>query len=203
MRTTIICLALVASVCALQSSCSGSKQVYQGQAQGYNRQSQVTAPVVRQKREVEECIKLAEKETDKYRAVGTSISYQEEYAMQNAEANAVTAMVQRMETAVEGARLLYNKTSGSNKKQMSEGSIESIVRQDLKGKCMNYRVIKSNLYDLSDGTVQCYVCIELRDTKDGMLSAVEDALKKNEVISVDEDRKKFMELIKGNLEQDK
>lgn len=123
--------------------------------------------------------------------------------MQNAEANAVTAMVQRMETAVEGARLLYNKTSGSNKKQMSEGSVESIVRQDLKGKCMNYRVIKSNLYDLSDGTVQCYVCIELRDTKDGMLSAVEDALKKNEVISVDEDRKKFMELIKGNLEQDK
>lgn len=155
----------------------------------------------KRKREVDECILLANTEdANKYRAYGTATSYQESYALQNAEANAVTAMVQRMQTAVEGARQFYNKDANINAKKMTEGDAQGIITQYIAGLCKNYRVIKTNLYDLSDGSVQCYVCIEMRSTKEELLDTVENALSKDELISIDYDKERFMNSIKQGLE---
>ncbi len=109
-------------------------------------------------------------------------------------------MVQRMQTAVEGARQFYNKDANINAKKMTEGDAQGIITQYIAGLCKNYRVIKTNLYDLSDGSVQCYVCIEMRSTKEELLDNVENALSKEELISVDYDKERFMNNIKQGLE---
>lgn len=177
------------------------QQPQQQQYQQQQPQSTVVQHPKRQKREVDECILLANAEdAGKYRAYGTATSFEESYALQNAEANAVTAMVQRMETAVEGARQFYNKDANANAKRMTEGDAQGIVTQYIAGLCKNYRVIKTNLYDLSDGAVQCYVCIEMRNTKEELLDTVENALSKEEVISIDYDKERFMNSIKQGLE---
>lgn len=196
---TLFQVSIFVCVCALVS-CGGSKKVvaYDYPGAGYNNKS-VQVPTKR-KREVDECIKLAEAETDRYRAWGTAISYQEENAVQNAEANAVTKIVQRMETAVEGARQIYNKDANANTKKMTEGDIQAIITQYIVGKCKNYRVIKTSPYDLSDGTIQYYVCIELRDTKNDIINTVDNALTRDDIISIEYDKQRFIKSIEQGLE---
>ena len=200
-----------AGLLSLATSCGSSKDqtayIYpQPQPQQQEQQIQQPQNVIvqqptKQKREVDECITLANTEDEnKYRAYGTATSFQESYALQNAEANAVTAMVQRMETAVEGARQFYNKDANANAKKMTEGDAQGIITQYFVGLCKNYRVIKTNLYDLSDGSIQCYVCIEMRNTKDEFLNTVGNALTKDEVIAIDYDKERFMDSIKKGLE---
>lgn len=199
------------SICLFSlTSCGSSKKgmaytyPQQSYPQQYQQQGQNEMPQQqwRRKRETPECILMANTEDgDKYRSYGTATSYEESHALQNAEANAVTAMVQRMETAVEGARQFYNKDSNANAKKMTEGDAQGIVTQYIAGKCSNYRVIKTEMFDLSDGSIQCYVCIEMRNTKDEFLNTVQDALTRNEVIAIDYDKKRFMESVKQGLEE--
>lgn len=184
--------------CGSSRKTSTSAYVYPSQEIHSNNVSQ--QPKMR-KREVDECITMANSEpSDRFRAYGTSSSYQEEYALQNAEANAVTAMVQRMQTAIEGARQFFNKNANVNTKKMTEGDAKSVITQYIVGKCKNYRVIKTNLYDLSDGSIRCYVCIEMRDSKDEVTNTVSDALSRDNLIELEYDKKQFIESMKQGLE---
>ena len=200
-------------IMVLITACGSSKQAsaynypqpdYHGQPQTQTSQRTATSTPqqpTRQEREVDKCITLANTEdNDKYRAYGTATSFQEEYALQNAEANAVTDMIQRMKTAVEGARQFYNKNANVNEKKITEGDAQSFINQYVVGECKDYKVIKTSMYDLSDGSIQCYVCIELRKTKEKVLENMDNSLSRDKLLEIAFDKQQFMKSIQQGLE---
>lgn len=195
------------------ASCGSSKQVapYYYPQQQPRQQPQSTPQVENiatpaqpkmRKREVDECINLANEESERMRAYGTANSYIEEVALQNAEANAVTNMVRRMETMVEGGVDIYNKSANlNNAKKLARVEIGTTTKQYFANLCGSYRVLKTNLYDLSDNSITCYVCIELRAEKEKIVEDVLNTLSKDELLEMEYDKKLLEESMKEGIEK--
>lgn len=152
----------------------------------------------RQKREVDECITLAQ-DTTRLRAYGTSTSYDEAAALEFAEAEAVRQLASMMETAAEGARQIYRGTASKNASQSSENRMESLTNQFFAQELKNYRIIKTNMYDLSNGSIQVYVCIELSNGIDRTAESLANTLSEDEILGIDFNRQKFIEAMKEGL----
>lgn len=154
----------------------------------------------RQKREVDECITLANAQSDIFRAYGEGVSYREGIAMENAEMDAVTRMVQQIQTAVEGARERYRGSASKNMSTADESRVQSLIRQFIAGS-VGYKIIKTNLYDLADGTIQCYVCIEQKIKTEDMAKKLTDTLSDDGVLGIEFNRDRFAASIKEDLEK--
>lgn len=154
----------------------------------------------RQKREINECILMANENSSSFRAYGEGTSYREGIAMENAEMDAVIRMVQQIQTAVEGARERYRGSAAKNLSTADEERIQSYIKQFIVG-TTGYRIIKTNLYDLSDGTVQCYVCIEQKVNTDDMTKKLSNELSDDGVLGIEFNRDRFAASIKEDLEK--
>lgn len=154
----------------------------------------------RQKREIDECILMANENSSSFRAYGEGTSYREGIAMENAEMDAVIRMVQQIQTAVEGARERYRGSAAKNLSTANEERIQSYIKQFIVG-TTGYRIIKTNLYDLSDGTVQCYVCIEQKVNTDDMTKKLSNELSDDGVLGIEFNRDRFAASIKEDLEK--
>lgn len=55
------------------------------------------------------------------------------------------------------------------------------------------------MYDLSDGTIQVYVCIELRDGIEKTSQELADTLSNDEILGVDFNRQKFIDAMSQGL----
>lgn len=154
----------------------------------------------RQKREIDECILMANENSSGFRAYGEGTSYREGIAMENAEMDAVIRMVQQIQTAVEGARERYRGSAAKNLSTADEERIQSYIKQFIVG-TTGYRIIKTNLYDLSDGTVQCYVCIEQKVNTDDMTKKLSNELSDDGVLGIEFNRDRFAASIKEDLEK--
>lgn len=154
----------------------------------------------RQKREIDECILMANENSSSFRAYGEGTSYREGIAMENAEMDAVIRMVQQIQTAVEGARERYRGSAAKNLSTADEERIQSYIKQFIVG-TTGYRIIKTNLYDLSDGTVQCYVCIEQKVNTDDMTKKLSNELSDDGVLGIEFNRDRFAASIKEDLEK--
>lgn len=154
----------------------------------------------RQKREIDECILMANESSSSFRAYGEGTSYREGIAMENAEMDAVIRMVQQIQTAVEGARERYRGSAAKNLSTADEERIQSYIKQFIVG-TTGYRIIKTNLYDLSDGTVQCYVCIEQKVNTDDMTKKLSNELSDDGVLGIEFNRDRFAASIKEDLEK--
>lgn len=154
----------------------------------------------RQKREIDECILMANENSSSFGAYGEGTSYREGIAMENAEMDAVIRMVQQIQTAVEGARERYRGSAAKNLSTADEERIQSYIKQFIVG-TTGYRIIKTNLYDLSDGTVQCYVCIEQKVNTDDMTKKLSNELSDDGVLGIEFNRDRFAASIKEDLEK--
>lgn len=154
----------------------------------------------RQKREFDECITLATENSGSFRAYGEGKSFREGIAIENAEMDAVIRMVQQIQTAVEGARDRYRGSASKNLSTADEERIQSYIKQFVVG-TTGYRIIKTNLYDLSDGTVQCYVCIEQKINTDDMAKKLSNELSDDGVLGIEFNRDRFAASIKEDLEK--
>ena len=152
----------------------------------------------RKERIVDECIRLAQ-DTTQIRAYGTATSYDEAAAVEFAEAEAVRQLSTMMETAAEGARQIYRGTASKNASQSSESRMESVTTQFFAQRVKNYRIVKTTMYDLSDGTIQVYVCIELRDGIEKTSQELADTLSNDEILGVDFNRQKFIDAMSQGL----
>lgn len=154
----------------------------------------------RQKREADECIVLANEKSGSFRAYGEGTSFREGIAMENAEMDAVIRMVQQIQTAVEGVRERYRGSAAKNLSAADEERIQSDIKQFIVGKT-GYRIIKTSLYDLSDGTIQCYVCIENNISTDEMAKNLANQLSDDGVLGIEFNRDRFAASIKEDLEK--
>lgn len=192
-------LALYQQQLELQKMQLEQQQLQQQQLQ--QQQSQQPQRPTRTKRTAEPCIELANEDSEYLRAYGTSTSYIEKTALNEAERDARNNLAEMIKTAVEGAAQDYERNSAQNDKKEAAAIGEAIMTQYVAEEVTNTRVLRTDIYDLSDGSVQVYVCIEMREKEEVVLDDMKNSLGRDGVIENQYDRDRFAEKMQAGLEE--
>ena len=104
-------------------------------------------------RTTEPCIELAQADSENIRAFGTATSYVEKAALNEAERDARNRLAAMMKVAVEGAAQDYEQNANQNLKKTAGTIGESVMTQFVAEEIKNTRILKTSIYDLSDGSI--------------------------------------------------
>lgn len=189
------------AVTALCASCGTTKKTtvsdYPQQWQQQQQQNVQQRPT-RTMRTVDPCIELAI--ADPRRAYGTATSYVEKVALNEAARDARNQLAQMMKVAVEGAAQDYEQGVNKNLKGSAETIGEAVMTQFVAEEVKNTSIIKTSIYDLSDGSVQVYVCVEICSEGIGeMEKRLNNVLERDEIIGIQYDRDRFIDKMKEGL----
>lgn len=199
MKKVFLSLAVTAM---LFTSCGTQKQTTTSNS-SYNQMLQNnTATPTRKARPTEPCEELAWDRD--FAAVGTATSFNEKVARNEAIRDARYELGRMMQVAVEGAARDYLRNVTKNKKSTSESISEEINSQFFSECVKNSKVIKTTVYDLSDGQIQVYACVEVVAGFDVLEKAAEIAknvLDKDEELEVEFNKNKFKEEMKEGLKE--
>ena len=106
-----------------------------------------------------------------------------------------------MKVAVEGAAQDYEQNANQNLKK-SAGTIgESVMTQFVAEEIKNTRILKTSIYDLTDGSIQVYVCLEVQSDKDNFAQNLENVLDREGIIELQYDRERFVKKMAEGLEE--
>lgn len=189
-KTSILALG---AIVALLSACGSSKNASSDYYNNPSRKARVAPELKEEKREVREVDKLAAKETDKMRAVGIGNDVDEKYARREAIRDGQATLAGYLETAIVALTTEYHKKAGTNAKKFSEANIEEMVEMAVAQKVTSRMIGVPEVYDVSDGTVSVYVCVELSTPTEKVLEEVYDGLSRDGVIGTDYDKQKFIQ----------
>lgn len=200
-RLKTVFLFLPLAVLTAFTACGHSKKAAQI-ASAYS-QEQTSAPERpgRTLRAAEPCIELALAESEHLRAYGTATSYVEKVALNEAERDARNRLAVMMKTAVEGAAQDYEQNANQNLRSSAQTISEAVMTQFVAEEIANTRILKHSVYDLSDGAIQVYVCIEMQAGKAELEKKLDHILDRNAVIGIQYDRERFIEKTSGGLEE--
>lgn len=190
MKKLFLFSSLLAAGLFLFVSCGTSKQVSQQQT----RQGRVL-------RTAEPCIEMANAESEFLRSYGTATSYVEKTALNEAERDARNRMANMLKVAIEGAAQDYEMNAAENVKKSASVIGEAVMTQFVSEEVKNTRILKTDIYDLADGSIQVYVCLEMQVNEDDMAEKIDNVLSKDEIIGIKYDREKFIEKMKAGLEE--
>lgn len=161
-----------------------------------------TTKSTRKARRTEPCEELAWKRD--FAAAGTATSYNERVARNEAIRNARYELGHMMQVSVEGVAEDYLRNVTKNKNSISETISEEINRQFFDECVKNSKVIKTSKYDLSDGQIQVYACVEVVagfDVLEKAAEVTENVLTTYEVLEVEFDKTQFKENIKDAFKE--
>lgn len=198
MKTRMYVMAVSAIV--LCCSCGAKKMVRDYQYQQWAQQQSNPQRPTRTARTAEPCIELANSATEELRAYGTATSYNEKVALNEAERDARNRMTAMIKMAVEGAAQDYARNASADMKSTSETLGDVVMTQFFDAELQNTPVIKTSIYDLSDGSIQVYVCIEMRTKMGDLTKKLDNTLNRDGVMSIEYDRERFIEKMKDGLE---
>lgn len=205
MKKNIVSVALLGMTFAL-ASCGSSKQTaasdyeYQLWKQQQEQQSAQQRPA-RKLRTAEPCIELALAESENMRAYGTATSYVEKTALNEAERDARNRLAAMIKAAVEGAAQDYEQNANQNLKKTAGTLSESVMTQYVAEEIKNTRIIKNSIYDLTDGSIQVYVCLEMKTDTEELKKNLDNALDRDGVIELQYDRERFLDKMSEGLEE--
>ena len=190
--TWALAVVTMLSFAACSSSKKAAKEYYK------NPQNNETRHVTEQKVETREVDRLAAAETDRMRAVGIGNDYDEKQARREAMIDARNTLAGYMETAVLNLTQEYSQKSILNKKKMTESTLKGLVETSVSQKLSTKLIGVPEIYRLSDGTIQVYVCLEMTKPTKNVLGDVYDNLSREDALGADYDREKF---IQDNLDR--
>ena len=151
-------------------------------------------------RTTEPCIELAQADSENIRAFGTATSYVEKTALNEAERDARNRLAAMMKVAVEGAAQDYEQNANQNLKKTAGSIGESVMTQFVAEEIKNTRILKTSIYDLSDGSIQVYVCLEIQSVKNNFSQNLENVLDREGLIELQYDRDRFVQKMAEGLE---
>ncbi len=151
-------------------------------------------------RVVDPCEELALNEGTHLRAVGTSKSSIEKVARSEALRDARTQLAQRMRVAVESVATDYAKSSNENSKEIAQTLSQSVTTQYFAQYVESSRPIKWSIYDLSDGRIEVYVCVEMLQSEDASLQNLINELNNDDLINSKPERDKIINELKKSLD---
>lgn len=198
MKTLFISAAIAAAT--LFASC-GAQQKTAASNYPQPQQQQSQPRPARTMRTIDPCIELANEDSENLRAYGTATSYIEKTALNEAARDARNQLAQMMKVAVEGAAQDYALNAAQNRKSSAETLGESVMTQFVAEEVSNTRIIKTSIYDLADGSVQVYVCIEMRTNMADMGKRLDNVLDRDGIIGIQYDRERFIEKMFDGLEE--
>ncbi len=149
-RTTLYALFVVM---LLTTSCGTSKQALASQG--------AATPPERSLRELDPCELLALEESDYFRAAGTATARDLSEAKSAASVDARNQLAQMIRVVVNGESQDYSKNVNNNSKSSTISIGEDILSQYVYQSLEGTKPIKWSIYDLSNGMVMVYVCIEM------------------------------------------
>ncbi len=203
---------LFAAVAAIFCSCGASKQVaptYNAQLQAQPQQSAPVAqaqpqPTVKARtmRQAEPCEELAAER--EFAAAGTATSYTEKVARNEAIRDARYELGRMMKATVEGAAEDYLRNVTHNGKSTSESISEEINNQFFSECVKNSKVIKTTVYDLPDGQIQVYACVEVVakfDVLDKIAETAQNVLSRDAELTAEFDKERFKDNIKDKMKE--
>ena len=192
----------------LLTACNSSKnaastdyQYQQWQQQQQQQQSEPSQRPGRTLRTAEPCIEMAQADSENLRAYGTATSYVEKTALNEAERDARNRLAAMIAVAVEGAAQDYEMNANKNIKKSSGTIGESVMNQFVAEEIKNTRIIKTDIYDLSDGSIQVYVCMEMRNSKEDFEKNLSNTLERDGIIELQYDRDRFVKKMAEGLEE--
>lgn len=193
--------AIVITSCGAQKKASNyNQELYKSQQQWSEAaKASATQTPARKMREMEPCEELAYSKD--FAAVGTATSYVEKVARDEAVRNARYELGRMLESAVEGAAEDYSKDTTKNKKNLAETGAEAIEMQFFSQALKNTRVIKTTVYDLADGQIQVYACVEMNMSQENFYEQVDNVLSQDDVWGVDYDKNAFRERMSARLQE--
>lgn len=187
----ITCAILIAASCGTSSKSSSTQQ---------NAQTSVQQTPGRTLRTEEPCITLANESP--FRAYGTAKSYIEQVAINEAARQARAELARMVKTAIEGAAMDYSQNANLNQKGSAETLGETINTFYVAEVIEKSSIIKTDIYDLTDGSIQVYVCVEMLDgTAEEFDKKLDNTLDREGIISTKYDREQFINKVKGGLEE--
>ncbi len=157
----------------------------------------------RELREAEPCEELSLEKSDNLREFGTAIANIEKVARNEALRDARNKLAQSIQIAVEGAARDYDQNANADIKVATETLAEAVNTQYVAQYIANSRAVKWSVYDLSDGGIQVYVCVEMEKAKEAMLRELENKLEEDGVMAIKADRDRFVGQIGDNIEKSK
>ena len=144
---------------------------------------------------------MAQAVSENLRAYGTATSYIEKTALNEAERDARNRLATMIKVAVEGAAQDYEQNAAQNQKKSAETIGESVMSQFVAEEIKNTKILKTSIYDLADGSIQVYVCIEMQAGMDAFEEKLKNTLDREEIIGIQYDRDRFVEKMAQGLEQ--
>ena len=120
--------------------------------------------------------------------------------MNEAERDARNRLASMIKVAVEGAAQDYEQNANKNLKNTAGSIGEAIMSQFVAEEISNTRIIKTTIYDLADGSVQVYVCLEMKTNKDDFDKNLNHTLDRDGLIELQYDRDRFIKRMEMGLE---
>ena len=195
---TMVAMMFLASCGTTRKTTTDYPQQWQQQQQAPRYEEQRPARTLRPELISE---KLATEDCDKWRALGTATSYVEKVARNEAARDARNQLAQMMKVAVEGAAQDYEQGVQKNMKSTAETLSEAVMSQFVAEEVANTRAIHYDVFDLADGSVQVYVCIEIRETKKEFAAKLSNTLEREDLIEIQYDRERFIQKMSDGLEE--
>lgn len=198
-------LVMAITSAVMLASCGTSKKTastdYQYQQWLAQQQQSAQQRPGRTMRTLEPCIELAQAEAKNLRAYGTATSYVEKTALNEAERDARNRLAAMLKTAVEGAAQDYEQNANKNLTNTAGSLSESVMTQFVAEEISNTRIIKTTMYDLTDGSIQVYVCLEMKMSKDDFDNNLNTTLDRDGLIELQYDRERFIRQMEKELEE--
>ena len=154
----------------------------------------------RQRRELDPCILKAQEESQNLRAYGTSVSYVEREAINNAKRDARNEIANSLAMAIEGAATSWAKTGQKDQRVASDLLDKSNYKQIIAEELANTPVIETSVYDLSDGTIQVYVCIEMRTSTREFAKKITQEISNDEFLRMEYEQQQFMNDMQADID---
>lgn len=197
-------LFLVAMTAIMLSSCGTHKQASSTYNQSlYNgNNAQQAQKVTRTQREMNKCEKLAYQRD--FAAVGYGRGFEYDVARDNAAENARTELALMIETAVEGASQSYQGNIRKDGKATTEASTKRIVNQFMDEAVRYSKIIDSDAYDRSDGTIEVYVCVEINpkfNPAEKLTDIADNVLSNDDKLEVEFNKEQFKKEMEEGLKE--
>ena len=148
---------------------------------------------------------LADVDNGYLRVVGSATDYEKADARRDAIRDAQIQMATLLENAISGITDEYRKKASVNKKKFTEKEMEEHYQTEIAQVLKNCRIVDSQAYNVSDGTIEYEVCLELGKPTKEVIKDVYDDLSREGILGVDYDKEKYvkdnMDRIKQNREK--
>lgn len=142
-------------------------------------------------RDEEPTVEMALAESDCLRSFGEATGFVENAVMDQAILGAQERMSVLLRSEIETAASNYARNANLNMDNTSASIYESVARRFSVNASKNSRIIKRSVYDLDNGQVQIYVCIETRKDDTNLSKELANELSREGFLGLQFDRDRF------------